>query len=527
MIGKETDYIYRRYILVILSGIIFGFFFPPVESSYIILFSLVPFLMAISTATSSKNAFFMGFAFGVSTFILAGWWIFYNKGADGAILKGISGIGMMCFVSTYFGVLGLFISYLKRYVSGRYWLYLVPFVWVFIEHIMMYEELAFPWFVAYMTVSNKLEFIQIADMFGSEFISFLVILFNILFYRLIEEVFFYRRKLRLIAVPIIIVVLFFALKYYGMTKITDFMDSSQTNDKYLTEKVAIVNPSFGVKYKWKKKNLPEILFRQMTLTDSIMAKDSPDLIVWGESNYPAYLETRPAQILKFRNWAKTNTPLLIGSLGFDGYNEEQKRYNSIFYFSKDGQGKRGDYTRYDKAKLVPFGEFFPYSDTFPFLKGISLGHSNYDRGSHFTVFPTENSRVSGYVCYESIFSYYIAGLADSGAEYFVNISNDGWYEATSQINQHTQFNIFRAIENRRSVVRLANKGENIYIDPVGRVQKLFDETDNTAKTVSIKTNKDKTFFTNNHITIRVTFTLIGIGLILIIAYKKLKNKLGF
>jgi apolipoprotein N-acyltransferase len=78
-------------------------------------------------------------------------------------------------------------------------------------------------------------------------------------------------------------------------------------------------------------------------------------------------------------------------------------------------------------------------------------------------------KIGAVICYESVFPYLFTGDTLSGADVFVNITNDGWYLDTAAPHQHFIANIFRAVENRRAVVRAANNGISGVIDPWGRV----------------------------------------------------------
>jgi apolipoprotein N-acyltransferase len=56
-----------------------------------------------------------------------------------------------------------------------------------------------------------------------------------------------------------------------------------------------------------------------------------------------------------------------------------------------------------------------------------------------------------------------------GANLLVNITNDAWYGRSSAPWQHLSMSVFRAVENRRSLVRSANTGVSAVIDPLGRI----------------------------------------------------------
>ena len=77
--------------------------------------------------------------------------------------------------------------------------------------------------------------------------------------------------------------------------------------------------------------------------------------------------------------------------------------------------------------------------------------------------------MGGFICYEAIFPALVRRFAAGGAELLVNVTNDAWYGTTSAPHQHLAMAAFRAIENRRYLVRAANTGITAVVDPRGRV----------------------------------------------------------
>jgi apolipoprotein N-acyltransferase len=55
----------------------------------------------------------------------------------------------------------------------------------------------------------------------------------------------------------------------------------------------------------------------------------------------------------------------------------------------------------------------------------------------------------------------------------INVTNDGWFGSTPGPFQHNDMAIFRAVENRRFLVRSANTGISMFVDPVGRVKRAL------------------------------------------------------
>jgi len=78
-------------------------------------------------------------------------------------------------------------------------------------------------------------------------------------------------------------------------------------------------------------------------------------------------------------------------------------------------------------------------------------------------------RLGVQICYEIIFPHLSRAMIKNHASLLVNITNDAWYGRSSAPNQHFSMTVFRAVENRRSIIRSANTGISGFIDPSGRV----------------------------------------------------------
>ena len=123
---------------------------------------------------------------------------------------------------------------------------------------------------------------------------------------------------------------------------------------------------------------------------------------------------------------------------------------------------------YHKRELVPFGEYVPFPALRRFigilneLGGITAGAA--DQGLFLT--PLGPAAVT--ICYEAVFPRWSRYDAGRGARLIVNITNDGWYKDTWGPYQHFNTNVFRAVENRVTVIRAGNTGISAVIDPWGR-----------------------------------------------------------
>jgi apolipoprotein N-acyltransferase len=150
------------------------------------------------------------------------------------------------------------------------------------------------------------------------------------------------------------------------------------------------------------------------------------------------------------------------------------RYNSALLIQADG--KTGG--RYDKIHRVPFGEFIPFRDTLPWMNTFNA------YGYDFSIYPGDSCkrlplgtyRFGVLICYEdtdpALTRQYGVETADGPPiDFLVNISNDGWFDGSSEHDEHLAICRFRAIETRRPVVRSVNMGISAMIDGNGRVLK--------------------------------------------------------
>ncbi len=140
-----------------------------------------------------------------------------------------------------------------------------------------------------------------------------------------------------------------------------------------------------------------------------------------------------------------------------------------------------------------------------------------------------DTKFASLICYESVFSEFVSEFAKDGAEYFVIVTNDGWWGDNAGPEQHNRYAVLRAIENRKWIVRCAQTGVSCFIDPLGN---MYDEIPYWKEGVvdrNIIANTEKTFYVQHGDIIGVAGFYAGIlslaGSIFFYAYKKkLKSK---
>jgi apolipoprotein N-acyltransferase len=221
----------------------------------------------------------------------------------------------------------------------------------------------------------------------------------------------------------------------------------------------------------------DILIR---LSDTALAA-GPDLVAWSETSFvPAidwHTRYRTDQqifslVKRLRTYLDRQTvPFLVGNddgqLRRRGSGEEVRvDYNAAILFDR---GRIVD--TYRKLHLVPFTEHFPDSWPVRWMRRIlvSMDTHFWEKGEVPTVFEAGGVRFSTPICFEDTFGYLCRRFFLRGADVLVNITNDAWSFSVAGAMQHMSMAVFRAVENRRSVVRSTNAGITCAIDPNGRI----------------------------------------------------------
>jgi apolipoprotein N-acyltransferase len=195
--------------------------------------------------------------------------------------------------------------------------------------------------------------------------------------------------------------------------------------------------------------------------------DDPQLIIWPETAFPGYIGEHDEVFDRVRRFAHSlQIPLLLGSV----VTEEGSYYNSSVLIGRDGEIAQ----RYDKLHLVPFGEYIPFRSLFPFLSQI-VPIADFSPGRDLTLFSEETTgdNFSTLICFEDSVAGLPRRFVRQGSELLVNITNDAWFKDTKAPYLHLQSSVFRAIENRRTMVRAANTGISGFIAPSGRITGLL------------------------------------------------------
>lgn len=369
----------------------------------------------------------------------------------------------------YQGTIFLFFGLVAHFIRKRAQLpmiLLAPVVMVTFELIV---PLIFPSYLAIMLAGHPLA-IQVADLAGPLGVTALLFVVNGAVYDLLMD---RRRGLRSALAAVVILS---AALLYGFVRIRQ-VDAAIAAAPKLA--VGVVQPN--VPYDQKGVKHPQLALSQLNdLQEQSQQLESTgaQLIVWSESAYPFALPTQLTADYPEGDSRHIrrgfSTPTVVGALAQSP--DGADLYNSAWLFDRDGRITG----RYDKMRLLAFGEHIPALDTFPWLRDlVPPGFGVFTPGKEAVALPLAigsagNVRVGAIICYEDILPEFLRQVGEHHPHLMVNLTNDTWFGEKTEPWEHLALATFATVEQRTALVRAVNSGVSAFIDPNGRVvQKTY------------------------------------------------------
>jgi apolipoprotein N-acyltransferase len=365
--------------------------------------------------------------------------------------------------------------------------------WVAHEWIREWLFGGFGWNGLGIALHRDLAIIQIADITGVHGLTFLVAFCNIMAVLIVRRILgeigpvFLKRIRWEFSLTMALVV---GVWSYGLRTLW-------TSDREATVplRVVAIQPNIPQTEKFDAAMEAKIYEELDKLTGFASLNLPPvQLVLWPESATPRSMYAdKESYDFVMAQAAKLKGGLLIGTTILEP--ETNEDFNTAVLLTNGGQ----DEQIYRKIHLVPFGEYLPLRPVFSGFAG-QLVPGDFTPGREFTLLelPDPKIKFAALICFEDTLGDLTRRFVDKGAQALVNITNDGWFAQSPAAEQHLANAVFRAVENRRPLIRCGNTGVTCAVDPFGRVNpwlKPFRYQITTPHEVPIPVHPRTTFYT--------------------------------
>lgn len=419
--------------------------------------AFVPLFWIIDEAESLRRAAFYGWLTGFFAHLIGFHWLVYTIRVFGGFPYPISAVVFLVYAALQGLQMALFTLLVRRIGYGPAQIFPALF-WVAIE---FWFPLLFPWFLA-NSQSSFTSFIQIADLVGPYGTSFLVMWLNAIVARAVFNTERLSKSLWVTAALFATCVI--GSLVYGYVRLNQ-MTVQINNARKLT--AAAVQANIDVGMKWDPQRVIENLDAHVRLTREI---SGVQVVIWPESAIeellPEDFKALPPRFVE--SLGLKDAYFIFGARSFHGSpsGRDLKVFNTAFLTDPKGIVLG----RYHKQVLLAFGEYLPFSSilsklpAMPFADGFTPGD-----GPQTLDLPG-GIRIAPLICYEDLIPELSREFVKtSKANVLVNLTNDAWYGRTVAPWQHARLAQWRAIETRRSLLRVTNTGVTTLVNAKGEI----------------------------------------------------------
>jgi len=447
---------FRTFLLCSSTGILYGLAAPDVRWHALCWVLLVPLLEALD-GKSLRRAFAVGWWTGTLMHMICFSWVIGTVQRYSNLNLALSLLAWVLFAA-YSGLAFGAMTFLYRFLAGRFGVpgtVILPVTYTAMEFLFPF---IFPWHLG-AGLYGIPRFLQISDLFGVYGVTALLVLVNHAVWdvlRCLQK----RSRFPLGSVSAAVLLVLCAWGY-GAWRM-HALEPVRARAPRLT--VGMVQPNIRIEEK-RTPVLQEDIWTRYRRLSRETVEQGADLVVWPESSihfaFQPYASVYSPSAVVERMVENLGKPLLFGSwsVGPDGAR------NTAYLLDASGHMAG----RYDKVKLLAFGEYLPFADWFPQLKRWIQGVGDFAPGESLDPICTGDACFGVLICYEAILDGLSREMVRRGARFLVNITNDVWFGDTSCPEQHLMLASLRAVENRVWMVRVANTGISACIDPFGRI----------------------------------------------------------
>ncbi|MFI7412860.1 apolipoprotein N-acyltransferase [Streptomyces sp. NPDC049627] len=429
---------WRRSTAAALAGALPVLAFPEPSLWWFAYVALVPWLALLRTAPTGKRALYDGWWGGFGFMLAMHHWLLPNLHVFTVVIAALLGA-----LWAPWGWL------VRRFLAGTPSpgriagaLAVLPSGWLLVELVRSWQGLGGPWGVLGSSQWEVEPALRLASVGGVWLISFLVVAVNVAVAVLVAV-----RRSRAPAVAGLLATALATSAAWMWSPRPDVDDRAR---------IAVVQPGVVPG--------PDRRFdREEQLTRELAGQDV-DLIVWGESSVGFDLRDRPDFARRLAALSReTGTNILVN---VDARRSDKPGiYKSSILVGPDGPTG----ARYDKMRLVPFGEYIPARSLLGWATSVGKAAAEDRRqGTAQVVMDAGHGlRIGPMVCFESAFSDMSRNLVDDGAEVLIAQSATSTFQQSWAPEQHASLAALRAAETGRPMVHATLTGVSAVYGPSG------------------------------------------------------------
>ncbi len=453
---------WQRLIGAVALGALGGLAFAPFYQLWLLAIALTGLLALIRDCRRLRTVFFTGWLFGFGHFVVGLYWVtqgivVYSE--DLVAFVPIVLIFLPSLMGFYVGLAVLTTEWAGRRFGWRGGRRVLAFAacWAAAEWLRGVLFTGFPWNLAGYAWGFSDAMLQSASLYGIHGLS-LVTVFVLAAPAVLVEPVALRHKAWTGAVAVVCVA---ALWAGGSVRLAG-AEVAYHQDVVLR----LVQPSIPQNQKWRRERRSENFLKHVEMSAALPRDPAlvPTHVVWPETAAPFFLDRSPKALAALTRIIPASGVALVGAPRRSPEGAPKKLWNSLLAIDQQGTIAAS----YDKAHLVPLGEYVPFRKMLPLPK-VVWGATDYSAGAGRSTLHLPNlPPVSPLICYEVIFSGAVTD-PDDRPEWLLNLTNDAWFGTSTGPHQHFLAARVRSIEEGLPLVRAASTGISGLVDPYGRV----------------------------------------------------------
>jgi apolipoprotein N-acyltransferase len=449
---------HARLLLAALSGVLTALSFPSAAIGWLAFVAPVPVILAAAWAATGREALLLGWLASTTAWLISVPWVIPVMSKYGGLPYAV-GVVIYAAMAAYLGLYGAAFAWSVFRLAPRdaglaVWL-AVPTVWIALEYGRTWLFSGFPWHLAAEALIEVPTFAMPAKWVGPYGLGFATLLVAMLLARGIHGALVKRTAAPYLFVAALVLAVWFGAGRAALVSTRLSLES----EKKMT--VAALQPDIEQEVRWDPARLFEIFDGMVAQTEEAIGKGA-DLVVWPESTVPVIYDDAPF----WNEWVesatgRTGADVILGTVA---HGSTDGRYRNSAVLVRNGATAG----RYDKIRLVPFGEYVPMKKALFFAEKLVRAVGDFEFGSDPG--PLQGRVPYGLaICYEVVYPSIPAESVRRGAELLVTITNDAWFDVSAAPYQHLAMARMRAIETDRWVVRAGTTGISAIVDPTGRL----------------------------------------------------------